>query len=198
MSGQQENFAFHPRNVMLVLMLFGLGAMFLALTISYTYTRYTMGNAPVRVPLIFILNTIILLASSWMMIRSRRSYLSDDTKGYLFNLKWAMLLSVLFMLCQSIGWAYLLHINAPMQRSNSDAYLWVISILHLVHVFAGLPFLYIFYRRAIKNLVDPVTVLVYFSDPAKQLSLRLLTIYWHFVDLLWLYLVAFFLVNMWL
>jgi cytochrome c oxidase subunit III len=196
MSGQQENFAFHPRNIMLVLMLFGLSAMFLALTLSYTYTRYTMGNAPVRVPIIFAINTAILLASSWMMVQSKRSYQADNTSAYLFNLKWAMLLSVLFMICQSIGWWYLLQINKPMQASTSDGYLWVISILHLVHVLAGLPFLYFFYKRAKRDLVDPVTVLVYFSDSGKQLSLRLLTLYWHFVDLLWLYLVAFFLVNM--
>jgi cytochrome c oxidase subunit 3 len=60
----------------------------------------------------------------------------------------------------------------------------------------GLPFLYLFYRAAKKYMIDPVTVLVYFSDPEKRLKLRLLTIYWHFLDLLWIYLVLFFGINM--
>ena len=42
---------------------------------------------------------------------------------------------------------------------------------------------------------EPVSVLVYFSDPEKRLKLRLLTIYWHFLDGLWIYLVLFFWVN---
>jgi cytochrome c oxidase subunit III len=193
---QQENFYFHPRNVMLSIMLLGLSAMFLALTISYTYTRVTMHTPAVKVPLIFVVNTAILLASSWMMLRSKESYRSDDTKGYLRNLKYAMQLSILFMVAQSVGWYMLIQNNVTLQSSNSAGYLYVISILHLIHVLAGLPFLYWFYFKAKKNLIDPVTVLVYFSDPAKQLSLRLLTIYWHFVDFLWIYLVLFFGVNM--
>jgi cytochrome c oxidase subunit III len=193
---QQENFHFHPRNVMLYIILFGLGAMFLALTVSYTYTRVTMHTAPVKVPLIFAVNTAILLVSSWMMIKSKDAYRNDNTAAYLKYLKNAMQLSVVFMVAQSIGWYMLIQDNVTLQSSNSSGYLYVISILHLVHVLAGLPFLYWFYFKAKKNLIDPVTVLVYFSDPAKQLSLRLLTIYWHFVDLLWIYLVLFFGVNM--
>jgi cytochrome c oxidase subunit III len=192
----QENFAFHPRNVMMYLMLFGLSAMFLALTLSYTYTRVTMSTPPVKVPLIFAINTVILLTSSWMMIKSKEAYKNDNTQAYLKYLKNAMILSVLFMATQTFGWYILLQDNIAPQTNNSSGYLYVISIMHLLHVLAGLPFLYWFYYQAKKNLIEPVTVLVYFSDPSKQLSLRLLTLYWHFVDLLWVYLVLFFAVNM--
>lgn len=68
-------------------------------------------------------------------------------------------------------------------------------VTHLVHVIAGLPFLIAFYHTARKRMVDPVTVLLYFSDPEKRLKLRLLTIYWHFLDFLWLYLVVFLAIN---
>jgi cytochrome c oxidase subunit 3 len=78
---------------------------------------------------------------------------------------------------------------------NSAGYLYVISGLHFLHVIAGLPFLGIFLWKAYKKMVDPVSVLVYFSDPEKRLKLRLLTIYWHFLDGLWIYLVLFFYIN---
>jgi cytochrome c oxidase subunit 3 len=68
----------------------------------------------------------------------------------------------------------------------------------LAHVIAGLPFLVMFYRTACKRMVDPVTVLVYFSDPEKRLKLRLLTVYWHFLDGLWIYLVLFLGINYWI
>jgi len=59
----------------------------------------------------------------------------------------------------------------------------------------GIPFLAWFYWMAKKKMVEPVSVLVYFSDPEKKLRLRLLTIYWHFLDGLWIYLVLFFWIN---
>lgn len=192
----QENFAFHPKNVMLWLMLFGLSAMFLALTIGYTYTRVTMGIPPIHVPWIFVLNTLVLLVSSYLMIMSKKAYLADDTHAYLQYLKQALIVSFAFLVLQCVGWAYLLkHDNISLQSTTASGYLYLISILHMLHVIAGMPFLYMFYKNAKKLMVDPVTVMVYFSDPARQLKLRLLTIYWHFVDLLWVYLVLFFAVN---
>ena len=65
----------------------------------------------------------------------------------------------------------------------------------MAHVLGGLPFLVQFYLAARKRMIDPVTVLIYFSDPQKQLRLKLLTRYWHFLDGLWIYLVLFFLIN---
>jgi cytochrome c oxidase subunit 3 len=81
---------------------------------------------------------------------------------------------------------------------NSDTsagYLYVISGLHFAHVIGGIPFLGYFIWQARKKMQEPVSVLVYFSDPEKRLKLRLLTIYWHFLDALWIYLVLFFFIN---
>jgi len=193
---QQDNeFLFHPKNLMLFILLFGLAALFLALTLSYIYTRVTMNVPPVNIPFLFIFNTLILLGSSWMMIRAKRAYLDDDTEGYQKNLKYTIWLSVLFMLMQTVAWWWLFHNNIALNTSTTTAYLYVISFVHLAHVVAGLPFLIMFYRTAKKRMVDPVTVLVYFSDPEKRLKLRLLTIYWHFLDGLWVYLVLFFAIN---
>lgn len=192
----QENLAFHPYNVMLFLLLFGLTLLFLALTISYTYIRVTMDVPPVQLPWLFLLNTVILLGSSYTMIRAKRCYLNDDTEGYQQNLRNTIGLSVLFMAMQGVAWLWLFQINSiGMGTSTTAGFLYVLSIAHFAHVMAGLPFLIAFYYAARKRMVDPVTVLVYFSDPEKRLKLRLLTIYWHFLDLLWIYLVLFLGVN---
>lgn len=190
-----DHFVFHPANVMLSLLLFGLSALFLALTAAYVYTRVTMEVAPVRLPALFLFNTLILLASSYTMVRAKRCYLGDDTGGYQRNLRFTIGLSVLFMLMQSVAWYWLFQNNVLLKSSTTTAYLYLISFVHLAHVAGGLPFLILFYRTAKKRMVDPVTVLVYFSDPEKRLKLRLLTIYWHFLDGLWIYLVVFFGLN---
>lgn len=192
---QQDEFLFHPNNVMLFILLFGLSALFLALTLSYIYIRVTQNVAPVQIPSLFIVNTAILLSSSWTMARAKKCYLGDDTEGYQQNLKWTMWLSLLFMVMQSVAWWWLFQNNIVLNSSTTTGFLYVISFVHLAHVVAGLPFLWKFYRTAQKRMVDPVTVLVYFSDPEKRLKLRLLTIYWHFLDGLWIYLVLFFAVN---
>ncbi len=194
-SRQSDNLAFHPGNVMLVVLLLGLSFLFLALTAAYVYTRVTMKVPPVQLPALFLFNTLILLGSSFTMIRARRCYLADDTEKYLQNLKWTIYLSVTFMLMQLIAWILLFSNNVLLNSSTTTAYLYLISFVHLVHVIGGLPFLIRFYRTAKKRMVDPVTVLVYFSDPDKRLKLRLLTLYWHFLDGLWIYLVLFFGIN---
>lgn len=178
-----------------MVLLAGLSFLFLALTISYVYIRVTNGVPPVKLPILFAVNTIILLASSWNMIQAQRAYLHDQTREYQRFLLRTIRLSVLFTLMQLIAWILLLRANIQLQSSTTTAFLYVISFVHLAHVLAGLPFLYLFYRSAKKRMVDPVTVLVYFSDPEKRLRLRLLTIYWHFLDILWIYLVVFFGIN---
>lgn len=193
---QQDEFLFHPSNVMLNILLFGLSMLFLALTIAYIYTRVTMEVPPVQIPLLFIFNTLILLGSSRTMMAAKRCYLADDTAGYQNNLKYTIGLSLLFMVLQTIAWWLLFQKNLRLDNSSTAVqYLYVISFAHLAHVLAGLPFLILFYQTAKKRMVDPVTVLVYFSDPEKRLKLRLLTIYWHFLDGLWIYLVLFFGIN---
>ena len=191
----ENEFIFHPSNVMLFILLFGLSALFLALTVSYIYTRVTMNVPPVRIPMLFIVNTLILLGSSYTMILAKRCYQEDDTEGYQKQLKYTIWLSLLFMAMQSFAWWWLFSHNIGLGTSTTTGYLYLISFVHLAHVVAGLPFLILFYHAAKKRMVDPVTVLVYFSDPEKRLKLRLLTIYWHFLDALWIYLVLFFGIN---
>lgn len=195
MQTKPNEFLFHPKNVMLFILLFGLAFLFLALTVAYVYIRVTNQVPPVQVPALFVLNTVLLLASSWTMVKAKRCYLADDIRGYQHNLRNTLLWSILFTGMQVVAWYWLFQNNIHLGSSTTTGFLYVISFVHLAHVLGGLPFLYQFYSAAQKHMVDPVTVLVYFSDPEKRLSLRLLTIYWHFLDLLWIYLVLFFALN---
>ena len=192
---EYDSFAFHPQNILLFLVLMGISALFLSLSAAFVYTRVQNGLPPLRLPNIFILNTLILLASSGTMVWAKRAYKADHTRHYQRALIATLALSIVFMIAQSIGWYTLFTQAVFINSNNSAAYLYVISIVHFAHVIAGLPFLSIFIWRARKHMKEPVTVLVYFSDPEKQLKLRLLTIYWHFLDGLWIYLVLFFWIN---
>lgn len=192
---EYDSFAFHPHNVMLFLVLFGVTALFLSLTAGFVYTRVQSGLPPLRLPWIFLVNTLLLLGGSAAMIRAKRAYLNDETDNYRRLLHITLWLSVAFLGAQMLGWQQLFTQNVFVNTDNSAAYLYVLSGLHFAHVIAGIPFLWGFIRTAKRHMKEPVSVLVYFSDPEKKLKLRLLTIYWHFLDALWVYLVLFFVVN---
>jgi len=192
---QGDNFAFHPKNVYLTLLLFSLTILFLALTAAFVYTRVQSDLPPIDLPILFVINTAILLGGSYTMILAKRAYLADDTKKYTDMLWYTLGLSVFFLMMQCIAWYQLFSQQIYITSDNSAGYLYVISGLHFAHVIGGIPFLGVFLYKARKYMKEPVSVLVYFSDPAKRLNLRLLTLYWHFLDALWIYLVLFFFVN---
>lgn len=187
--------AFHPYNILLLLSIVGLSALFLSLSAAFVYNRVQNNLPPIRLPNIFILNTLILLGSSGTMWWAKKAYLADNTGAYQRALSATILLSLTFMVAQYFGWSQLFRQNIFINSNNSAAYLYLISGLHFLHVFAGLPFLGVFLWKAYHRMKEPVSVLVYFSDPEKRLRLRLLTVYWHFLDALWIYLALFFWIN---
>ena len=185
----------HPYTIFMVLILGGITILFISFSGAYLYSRIENQNPPIQLPIIFVFNTMLLLGSSACIIWAKKSYLADNTKNYIKALKATIVLTILFMIFQGIGWYQLLTGNMGIASSNAAGYLHIISIVHFTHIIAGLPFLIIFLRTAIQRMKEPVSVLVYFSDPEKALKLKLLTWYWHFLDILWVYLVLFFWVN---
>jgi cytochrome c oxidase subunit 3 len=182
--------------VYLYLLLLGLTAVFLGLAIAYIFTRAHNGVGGVYLPPLFIVNSVLLLVSSYTIHRANRAYLEDNTSSYQLALWATFVLTVLFMIAQIVAWTLAKDQLLGENIGNSKDYLYAISGLHFAHVVGGLPFLLQFMYTAYKNMREPVTVLIYFSDPTKRLKLELLTTYWHFLDGLWLFLVALFLANM--
>jgi cytochrome c oxidase subunit III len=184
----------HPYSIMLYLLLGGLTMLFLALSGAYLYTRFTMNLAPIKIPFLFLFNTLFLMGSSWMLRKAKLFYKNDDTSGYQRALWGTLILTLIFIALQFVGWNLLWSENTHLLEKTKVMrdYVWAISIIHFLHILGGLPFFIIFLYTAYTRMKEPVSVLVYFSDPMKQLRLRLLTLYWLFLDYLWIYLIAFF------
>jgi len=192
---QEETFVFHPKNILLFLTLAGLTMLFLSLSFAYVYTRSLSKLPPLQLPWLFYVNTLVLLGSSYTLWQSKKAYLEDRTDKYQLTLYVTIILSIIFLILQGIAWYSLFSRQITIQSDNAAGYLYVISGLHFLHVVAGLPFLIYFSIQAKKYMIEPVSVLVYFSDPHKRLNLRLISIYWHFLDILWIYLMVFFVLN---
>lgn len=192
---QRQSFAIHPHKIFVFLLIGAISVLFLSLSISYAYTRFEKGIDPIPVPTIFLVNIIFILASSLCLVKAKEAYLNDNTQRYKNLLLATIILSLVFMGSQIIGWNQLFKSSLPLGFNNGVSYLYLISGVHFAHILAGMPFLITFYRTAILRMVEPVSVLLYFSDSEKKIKLDLLTIYWHFLDILWVYLVVFFSVN---
>ncbi len=193
------NLSFHPYNIMMSLAIVGLSVLFLAITVAYTYNRVQFNSLqPIHVPAFFLFNTFVLLSSSFSLMKAKRYYHDDNTLFYQRSLLLTLILSFIFLVMQVYAWYSLFKNNIGFAHSNMASYLYLLSGLHFLHVIAGLPFLIMFYKTAIIKMKEPVSVLIYFSDPFKKLKLNLLTLYWHFLDLLWVYLVLFLSINEWI
>lgn len=195
---EYANLAFHPYNVMLVFIMISISMLFLALSSAYIYNRVQADLSPVRIPNIFLFNTVLLLASSVAMIQAKKHYTNDYSKYYKLSLYTCIGLSFVFLILQGFGWYQLFEYNKLVDTGNSSSYLYLLSGLHFIHIIAGLPFLILFSLQANKQLDDGVASLVYFSDPEQKLRLRLISMYWHLLDGLWLFLMLFFLLHYYL
>jgi len=195
MIDEKKNYLIHPQVIALFILLMGVSSLFIGFSFSYLYSRIQSGLPAFSLPPLFIVNTMILLASSYTLVRSMKYYKEDNTEGYKKMLGFTLLTTILFLASQILAWSQLYKQGVFVNHSNMASYLYLISAVHFGHVIVGIPFLMIFYINAMRKMVEPVSVLVYFADPDKKRKLKLLNIYWHFLDGLWIYLVLFFLVN---
>ena len=191
----ERNYLVHPSYIAMTLLLAGISALFLGFSAAYLYTRIQNNLEPLELPLLFVANTGILIAASWMLKKAMDFYRNDNTEKYQMSLAVTLGLTLVFLISQIVAWKQLYAQGIFVNHSNMASYLYIISIIHFAHVVAGIPFLALFLYHSKKKMKEPVSVLVYFTDPDKRRKLKLLTIYWHFLDILWVYLVLFFLLN---
>jgi len=129
------------------------------------------------------------------MHQTRLANLRDDERAYSIGLLVTMLLGIAFAAFQIVAWSELFNSGISMQSNVAGAYLYVISGLHFLHIIAGIIVLSIFWLKAKERQDNPVKELLFDTDPVAKLKVKCLALYWHFVDGLWLYLYAFFLLN---
>ena len=82
--------------------------LFLAFSAAYIYTRVeSNGLPPVKLPSLFIFNTLLLIASSLCIRWANQCYLKDKTGRYQWALLITIILTVLFLVFQIVGWRQL-------------------------------------------------------------------------------------------
>jgi cytochrome c oxidase subunit 3 len=130
--------------------------------------------------------TAIILSSLTLFLASRAAKRLEFAKQRLF-LWLTMLLGLTFFAIQIYAW-YILAYKMGIFFVNPNAsrsFLYVFTGLHLVHIFAGVIFLIVALIGSYRN--KPQAINLYHMDLA--------AIFWHFVDIIWIYLYVFLLLN---
>ena len=169
----------------------GLLLMFFDLTFMFAMSRTYYAEAPIKLPIVFYWNTIILIVSNIILIFVNKFYLNDNYHKYKTTLIILAATGVLFIIGQMGGWAALF-MSGYQLNNHYAAYLYVISAIHVLHIIGGLVFLFYFINKSFRVLKDYATSIVYFTDPIIKSQLKLFSILWYFLGAMWLYLMLFF------
>jgi len=191
----------HPHKFALWIAMASIAMMFAGLTSAYL-VRQAQGNwRYYDLPSIFWVSTAAILLSSVTMVLGIRAFRKRMMPRYRLLVSLTLALGILFGILQGIGFYQLYHtpqavtMNGQTDTANpqpvtipgnpSESFLFIIAGLHLLHILGGVVALLIVYLKAYRRNIK-----VYNTT-----GLEIVGSYWHFVDVLWIYLFIFFLVN---
>jgi len=155
---------------------------FLAFTAAFVARRDMNGGGWVSLhkPPILWVNTGFLLASSLVLERARRTLRSGNRVQ--FNRWWTAgtVLGILFLAGQAWAWRQLEAAGLYMASSLSASFFYNLTATHAVHLVGGL---------AALIYVD-IGALRFRLGPSKRTAIDVSAVFWHFLDVLWLYLLV--------
>jgi cytochrome c oxidase subunit III len=182
----------HPQRFALWVGMASLTMLFAALTSAYI-VREGAGNwVEFEIPKNFFVSGGLLLLSSVTMWWAVRSFKQDKLASYRLALSLTLTLAFAFCVSQYMGWIELQKIGMYIEGNPSGSFIYVISFIHIAHVGVGLVLLFATYLRSFILFKNPAKWLIWHQNINKSIRIELLATYWHFVDVLWLYLLGFF------
>lgn len=138
-------------------------------------------------PRSFVPSTMLLIGVSGALEWALRSARRDQTNDVRIASLAALVMGVLFMVIQSEGMYRLLLSTWESQASRNSAYALtlVLAFLHALHVVGGIVGLCITSVQANRERYDH----------ERHFGLRFCTLYWHFLDIVWVLLMACFIIT---
>jgi cytochrome c oxidase subunit 3 len=151
-----------------------------------------------QLPYVLYLNTLILIASSVTLQLSRQRFaaiphaarhVAASAKALLANgIYWLYLtaaLGLIFVLGQLLAWRNLAAQGLFLATNPSSSFFYLFTALHAVHLLGGMGGLFYVLRKLVRN-----------GGVAETSGLSAFSIYWHFMDLLWVYLLLLLAIRM--
>jgi cytochrome c oxidase subunit 3 len=134
---------------------------------------------PVHIPMILWVNTTVLLVSSLTLEMARRCLAKGNLVGFRALWTGTTLLGLLFVAGQVMAWRQLFLQGIFMASNPGSSFFYVFTGLHGVHLLGGVAaLLYVAVRDFAKAKVS------------RPVAAEIVGHYWHFMDGLWVFLLA--------
>jgi cytochrome c oxidase subunit 3 len=173
----------HPYKFTLWVAIGSIVMMFAGLTSAFIVKSNQTNFVEVNMPKVFWASTAVILISSITLQMALRSFKQRAMSQYRLLIGVTLLLGVAFLVLQWLGFQELWEQKIRFRGAGAGQFLYVIFGLHALHVIGGLLALIVMYIKAFAGRTK-----LYSSVPVEVMAT-----YWHFVDLLWIYLLVFFL-----
>jgi cytochrome c oxidase subunit 3 len=164
----------------IILAMISILVFFLGLCIAFVVLKHvSVAWVPLRIPKILLLNTAILLSSSYVLERARRQLLRSDPSRFQKLWRIATGLGVLFLLGQMIAWLQLFASGIYIANDQATSFFYIFTAAHAAHLLGGVAALsYVAFRNFEKAKIS------------RQTAVQISSMYWHFMDGLWIFLLA--------
>ncbi|MBK8296240.1 MAG: cytochrome c oxidase subunit 3 [Saprospiraceae bacterium] len=157
--------------------------MFAALTSAYLVRRPAGNWYEFKLPIQFFVSTLIIIASSITMEWAYKNLKNQNQKNYNYGIVLTFGLGILFLVSQILSWKALVASGITIDLSVSGSFLYALSGIHAVHVIGGIAAIMVCVANAFLNSFTVSSMRLLKVDLVRQ--------YWHFVDILWIYLLLF-------
>ena len=137
-----------------------------------------------ELPNAFVISLVVILISSLTFILAKRALKNNKRELTTTWLMMTLLLGIIFVINQFSGFQQLVDSGNYMTGPTSNpkaSFIYVIAFVHILHVAVGLICLLVVIYKHLKQKYSP----------SKMLGFELAATFWHFVDILWLYLFLF-------
>ena len=152
-----------------------------------------------KFPLLLIaIMTFVLISSSGTMVLAVNYAYRRDRKRTTFYLILTAILGATFVGMQAFEWTKLIYEEGirpwgnPFGAPQFGAIFFMITGFHGTHVSIGVLFLIIMARKALRGDFDTGRRGFFTSRKSHYEAIEIMGLYWHFVDLVWVFIFAFF------
>ena len=152
---------------------------FMALAATFLVLRGGRNWTPVHIPTVLWVNTLVLLASS-ATLELARQRLGQGRLAEYRNL-WLLTtaLGVGFLMGQIFAWRQLVAQGIYLANNTASSFFYIFTGLHALHLIGGVAALIFVARRNFDQ-----------AQVTRTVAAEVTSFYWHFMDALWLFLLA--------
>lgn len=178
---EQKN-KIHPHKFTLWVGIASIIMMFAGLTSAFVVKSGQASWQSVQTPGVFWYSTAAIVISSVTMQAALRAFKQRSMQQFRMLLLATLLLGMAFVILQWTGFRWLWNHGVNFEGSGAGQFLYIIFGLHALHVLGGIIALIVTAGRQYMGK----------TRSYNATSIEVVSTYWHFVDILWIYLLVFF------